>query len=86
MSFLFGNFGYTSCDGPSLGCYIKNQSAFYLHEGFTLSDLKDALAKAKKEGQDTVYAKNPRKGYGSTGLSTWYVEALILQLEKEGKA
>lgn len=81
MSALPSGFGYSSCDGPSPGQYVKNQSAFYLHDGFTLDDLKAALSEAKANDCGTVYIKNPGKQSGHTGVCTWYVEALIPRLE-----
>jgi hypothetical protein len=82
MSAIIGNFGYTSCDPVSDQVWVKNQPAFYLHPEYTIEDLKSDLAKALQDGRDTVWVLNPGKCNGRTGLCTWYVAALIPQLER----
>lgn len=83
MSAIIGSFGCPSCDGPGPGLWVKNQPAFYLHENLTLEDLKAELADAQSKGSSAIYVKNPGKGSGHTRLDTWYIAALIPQLESK---
>ena len=83
MTAIIGSFGYPSCDGPGPGLWVKGQPAFYLHENLTLENLKAELAEAQSESSPAIYVKNPGKESGHTRLDTWYIAALIPQLESK---
>jgi len=57
--------------------YFKTQTAFSFFKGFGIEELKQLLAEANAEGDDTVWVPKERKDLGRIGLSTWYVRALI---------
>jgi len=57
--------------------YFSNQSSFEFFEGFEMPELKVLLAEAESANEDTVWVPSKYKGRGHTGLSVWYVRALI---------
>lgn len=57
--------------------YFANQSSFSFFKGFGVDELRTLLAQAESLDSDTVWVPQERKDWGTKGLRTWYVRALI---------
>lgn len=65
--------------------YFKTQTAFSFFKGFGLVELKTLYEEALEDEDETVWIPQPRPKMGKIGLSTWYVKALLENINYENQ-